>query len=81
MPTPGHPGGRTGDRVGCRRHNGNIVLTRALPASVDELIFLRAPSQVDRRMANAAEHVAYQLGLIDKKLDRPITLRGNAARE
>jgi hypothetical protein len=31
-------------------------------------------SQVDRRMANAAEYVAYHLGQIDKKLDRLITL-------
>ncbi len=38
-------------------------------------------SQVDRRMANAAEHVAYHLGQIDKKLDRLITLLERAARE
>ena len=31
-------------------------------------------SQVDKRMANAAEYVAYHLGQIDKKLDRLITL-------
>ena len=31
-------------------------------------------SQVDRRMANAAEYMAYHLGQIDKKLDRLITL-------
>lgn len=31
-------------------------------------------SQVDRRMANAAEYVAYHLGQIDKKLDRLIAL-------
>jgi hypothetical protein len=38
-------------------------------------------SQIDRRMANAAEYVAYHLGQIDKKLDRLITLLENAARE
>jgi hypothetical protein len=38
-------------------------------------------SQVDRRMANAAEYVAYHLGQIDKKLDRLIALLENAARE
>ena len=32
-------------------------------------------SQVDRRMANAAEYVAYHLGQIDKKLDRFLVLR------
>lgn len=31
-------------------------------------------SQGDRRMANAAEYIAYHLGQIDKKLDRLITL-------
>jgi hypothetical protein len=31
-------------------------------------------SQVDRRMANAAEYIAYHLGQIDKKLDRLIAL-------
>jgi hypothetical protein len=31
-------------------------------------------SQVDRRMTNAAEYIAYHLGQIDKKLDRLITL-------
>ena len=31
-------------------------------------------SQVDRRMANAAEYMAYHLGQIDKKLDRLIAL-------
>jgi hypothetical protein len=31
-------------------------------------------SQVDRRMANAAEYMAYHLGQIDKKLDRLIVL-------
>ena len=35
-------------------------------------------SQVDRRMANAAEYVAYHLGQIDKKLDRLIVLLENA---
>ena len=40
-----------------------------------------ALSQIDRRMANAAEYVAYHLGQIDKKLDRLITLLENAARE
>jgi hypothetical protein len=38
-------------------------------------------SQVDRRMANAAEYVAYHLGQIDKKLDRLITLLESADRE
>jgi hypothetical protein len=38
-------------------------------------------SQVDRRMANAAEYVAYHLGQIDKKLDRLITLLESSARE
>ena len=36
-------------------------------------------SQVDRRMANAAEYVAYHLGQIDKKLDRLIALLESAA--
>jgi hypothetical protein len=31
-------------------------------------------SQVDRRMANAAEYIAYHLGRIDNKLDRLIAL-------
>jgi hypothetical protein len=35
-------------------------------------------SQVDRRMANAAEYVAYHLGQIDKKLDRLIVLLEDA---
>lgn len=44
-----------------------------------EADFLPAPSpdtlsQIDRRMANAAEYAAYHLGQIDKKLDRLITL-------
>jgi hypothetical protein len=38
-------------------------------------------SQVDRRMVNAAEYVAYHLGQIDKKLDRLIVLLENAANE
>ena len=38
-------------------------------------------SQIDRRMANAAEYIAYHLGQIDNKLDRLITLLENAARE
>jgi hypothetical protein len=38
-------------------------------------------SQVDRRMANAAEYVAYHLGQIDRKLDRLITLLESAAKE
>jgi hypothetical protein len=47
--------------------------------AVMEADFLPDPSpdtlsQVDRRMANAAEYVAYHLGQIDKKLDRLITL-------
>jgi hypothetical protein len=36
-------------------------------------------SQVDRRMANAAEYIAYHLGQIDKKLDRLIVLLEDAA--
>jgi hypothetical protein len=36
-------------------------------------------SQVDRRMANATEYIAYHLGQIDKKLDRLIVLLENAA--
>lgn len=31
-------------------------------------------SQVDRRLTNAAEYIAYHLGQIDKKLDRLIAL-------
>lgn len=38
-------------------------------------------SQVDRRMANAAEYIAYHLGQIDKKLDRLIILLEASARE
>ena len=38
-------------------------------------------SQVDRRMANAAEYVAYHLGQIDKKLDRLIVLLESAAEQ
>jgi len=38
-------------------------------------------SQVDRRMANAAEYMAYHLGQIDKKLDRLITLLEASAQE
>lgn len=38
-------------------------------------------SQVDRRMANAAEYIAYHLGQIDKKLDRLIALLESAAHE
>ena len=41
--------------------------------------FLPEPSpdtlgQVDRRMTNAEEYIAYHLGQIDKKLDRLIAL-------
>jgi hypothetical protein len=36
-------------------------------------------SQVDRRMANAAEYIAYHLGQIDTKLDRLIVLLEGAA--
>jgi hypothetical protein len=36
-------------------------------------------SQVDRRMANAAEYIAYHLGQIDRKLDRLIALLEDAA--
>ena len=31
-------------------------------------------SQADKRMVNAAEYIAYQLGQIDKKLDRLVVL-------
>ena len=46
--------------------------------------FLPEPSpdtltQVDRRMANATEYIAYHLGQIDKKLDRLIVLLEDAA--
>jgi hypothetical protein len=49
-----------------------------------EADFLPEPSpdtltQVDRRMANAAEYVAYHLGQIDRKLDRLIMLLESAA--
>jgi hypothetical protein len=37
-------------------------------------------SQVDPRMANAAEYIAYHLGQIDRKLDRLIVLLDDAAR-
>jgi hypothetical protein len=51
-----------------------------------EAEFLPEPSpdtltQVDRRMANAAEYIAYHLGQIDKKLDRLIVLLENGANE
>jgi hypothetical protein len=51
-----------------------------------EAEFLPDPSpdtltQLDRRMANAAEYVAYHLGQIDKKLDRLIVLLESAASE
>ncbi|MFZ1105595.1 MAG: hypothetical protein WAN86_22515 [Hyphomicrobiaceae bacterium] len=36
-------------------------------------------SQVDRRMANATEYIAYHLGQIDTKLDRLIGLLEDAA--
>jgi hypothetical protein len=44
-----------------------------------EADFLPAPapdtlSQSDRRMAEAAEYIAYHLGQIDRKLDRLIAL-------
>jgi hypothetical protein len=38
-------------------------------------------SQVDRRMTNATEYIAYHLGQIDKKLDRLITLLEASAKE
>jgi hypothetical protein len=38
-------------------------------------------SQLDRRLGNAAEYIAYHLGQIDKKLDRLITLLEASARE
>ena len=49
-----------------------------------EADFLPTPSpdtlsQVDRRMANAAEYIAYHLGQIDKKLDRLIVLLETSA--
>jgi hypothetical protein len=49
-----------------------------------EAEFLPDPSpdtlnQGDRRMANAAEYVAYHLGQIDNKLGRLIALLENAA--
>jgi hypothetical protein len=49
-----------------------------------EADFLPEPSpdtltQVDRRMANAAEYIAYHLGQIDRKLDRLIALLEDAA--
>jgi hypothetical protein len=52
--------------------------------SAMEADFLPEPSpdtlsQVDRRMANAAEYVAYHLGQIDRKLDRLILLLEDAA--
>jgi hypothetical protein len=36
-------------------------------------------SQVDRRMANAAEYIAYHIGQMDKKLDRLIALLESSA--
>jgi hypothetical protein len=38
-------------------------------------------SQFDRRVINAAEYIAYDLGQIDKKLDRLITLLEASAKE
>jgi hypothetical protein len=38
-------------------------------------------SQADRRMANAAEYVAYHLGQIDKKLGRLVTLLEASAKD
>jgi hypothetical protein len=38
-------------------------------------------SQVDRRMANAAEYIAYHLGQMDKKLDRLIALLESSAKK
>jgi hypothetical protein len=51
-----------------------------------EADFLPEPSpdtltQVDRRMTNAVEYIAYHLGQIDKKLDRLITVLEASARE
>ena len=48
-------------------------------ASMESEQFLPEPSpdtlsQVDRRMAHAAEYVAYRLGQIDNKLGRLVTL-------
>jgi hypothetical protein len=37
-------------------------------------------SQVDRRMTNAAEYIAYHLGQIDRKLDRLIMLLETSAK-
>jgi hypothetical protein len=60
--------------------------TRESIRAAMEADFLPEPSpdtlsQVDRRMANAAEYVAYHLGQIDKKLDRLIVLLESAATE
>jgi len=60
--------------------------TRDRLRAVMEAEFLPDPSpdtlsQVDRRMANAAEYVAYHLGQIDRKLDRLIGLLESAAKE
>ena len=38
-------------------------------------------SQVDRRMANATEYIAYHLGQIDNKLDRLIALLEASGRD
>ena len=38
-------------------------------------------SQVDRRMTNAAEYIAYHLGQIDNKLDRLIALLEASGRD
>jgi hypothetical protein len=62
----------------------NDDVTRDHIRATMEADFLPEPSpdtltQVDRRMANAAEYVAYHLGQIDKKLDRLIQLLERAA--
>ena len=88
-------GGKLQEIDGCERAAG--ALSRGQEHAMDrdvsdrlradmEADFLPDPSpdtlsQIDRRMANAAEYVAYHLGQIDKKLDRLITLLENAARE
>ena len=59
-------------------------VTRDHIRAIMEADFLPEPSpdtltHVDRRMANAAEYVAYHLGQIDKKLDRLIALLERAA--
>ena len=82
---------RFGMMLGARFHKGqehamdpNDTRDRLRAVMEDEYIPDPTPdtlSQVDRRMTNAAEYIAYHLGQIDKKLDRLIALLENAARE